>query len=174
MPRAQRMMVAVVFLGVLVWIGLTVATGVGVHHRLPERGFRVPDFALTDLNGRTVTPSLLAGRPWLLHFWASWCSSCLAELPELVAFAQAHPEVTILWVSVGEQPLTVRRSLDGTPLRGLVGVDPDQALASQFRVRGLPATFWIDARGVIREVMTGPMTRAQMEALLPRLDPNAF
>ena len=92
----------------------------------------------------------------------------------MVAFAQAHPEVTILWVSVGEQPQTVRRSLDGTPLRGLVGVDPDQALASQFRVRGLPATFWIDARGVIREVVTGPMTRAQMEALLPRLDPNAF
>lgn len=170
MPRAQRMMVAVVFLVVLLWIGLTVATGVGVHDRLPERGYRVPEFVVTALEGRSLTPSSLAGRPWLLHFWATWCSSCRQELPALEAFARAHPEVTVLWVAVGEEEATVRRFLAGTPLRGLVALDPHQAVASRFAVRGLPSTFWIDARGVIREVVTGPMTFDQMEALLTSLE----
>lgn len=170
MPRAQRIMVSVVFLGVLLWIGLTVATGIGVHDRLPQRGFRVPDFVVTSLDGRSLTPSSLAGRPWLLHFWATWCSSCRQELADLEAFARAHPEVTVLWVSVGEQAETLRQYLAGTPLRGPVGLDPDQGVASRFAVRGLPTTFWVDARGIIREVVTGPMTPAQMEALLASLD----
>lgn len=169
MPRAQRVMVAVVFLGVLLWIGLTVATGVGVKDRLPERGFRVPEFAVTALDGRSLAPAELAGRPWLLHFWATWCSSCRQELPALEAFARAHPEVTVLWVSVGEDAAAVSRFLEGTQLPGPVALDPHQAVASRFGVRGLPSTFWIDARGVIREVVTGPMTRHQMEVMLDRL-----
>ncbi|BAS26015.1 TlpA family protein disulfide reductase [Limnochorda pilosa] len=166
MARPQRIMLTVVFLGILGWIGLTVATGVGVRDALPERGYRVPEFTLVDLDGRPLTPDGLLGRPWLLHFWATWCSSCQKEMPDLAAFAREHPEVTVLSVSVGEKEQTVVDYVAEHPVASPVALDPNQDLYGRFAARGLPTTLWIDSRGVIRQVVTGPMTRSQMDALL--------
>lgn len=166
MARPQRVMLTVVFLGLLLWIGLTVAMGIGVRDRLPERGYRAPEFALLSLDGIPVTTEALLGRPWLLHFWATWCASCLKEMPDLTAFARAHPEVTVLWVSVGEEEQAVRDHLAAHPVVGPVFLDPRQELYARFAGRGLPTTVWVDGRGVIQQVVTGPMSRPQMDALL--------
>ena len=61
----------------------------------------VSDFALEDLDGHTVRLSDFRGRPVLLNFWATWCTACAAELPDLIQLAKRRPEdVAILGISL--------------------------------------------------------------------------
>ncbi len=68
-------------------------------------GPAVSDFALEDLNGRTVRLSDFRGRPVLLNFWATWCTACAAELPDLIQLAKRRPEdLVILGISLDGVP----------------------------------------------------------------------
>ena len=46
-------------------------------------GNTIPDFSLTSLEGKTVNKDSLKGEIVVLNFWASWCTPCMTEIPEL-------------------------------------------------------------------------------------------
>lgn len=48
-----------------------------------KRGMRFPDLAFKDPQGKPTTLKALRGKVVVLHFWGSWCSPCLKEMPEL-------------------------------------------------------------------------------------------
>lgn len=56
----------------------------------PSVGDRIPAFDTVLLDGRTVSGKSLAGRPVLVVIWATWCSICRKELPELQKLYEAH------------------------------------------------------------------------------------
>ncbi len=64
-----------------------------------------PEFALPDLAGKTVRLSELRGRPVLVNFWATWCTACWSELPELVKLQERY----------GDDLVILGISLDGLP-----------------------------------------------------------
>jgi len=64
-----------------------------------------PEFALPDLAGQTVRLIELRGRPVLVHFWATWCTACWSELPELVKLQERY----------GDDLVILGISLDGLP-----------------------------------------------------------
>ena len=64
-----------------------------------------PDFALTDLAGKTVRLTDFRGRPVFINFWATWCTACWSELPELAKLHQRY----------GDQLVILGIALDGLP-----------------------------------------------------------
>ncbi len=133
-----------------------------------------PTWSLTTLDGETLTSDDLAGRPYVVNFWASWCiPACVDEHPILAA---AHDDlddaVTIVGVLYQDAPDDARGFLDRYGDAGYTHlVDERGALAIDYGVTGPPETFFVDADGIVRERERGPLTDADlaehMAAILP-------
>ena len=68
----------------------------------PEQRGQTPDLTVIDAQGKSVRLSTLwAAKPVLVHFWATWCAPCIAELPGLDALARTSGgDLTILPISL--------------------------------------------------------------------------
>jgi len=112
------------------------------------------DFQWQDAKGATHSLDEYKGRPIMLHFWATWCPPCRAELPELDAWKKAHPDIAILPVALDEQPDVAAAYLKSRGI-SLPANQGDTGAAMQLGVRGLPSTFIIAANGKIEQRYIG-------------------
>ena len=127
-----------------------------------------PDFTLKTLEGDSLQLSALNGRTVLLNFWATWCTPCLQEMPLL---AQLHRKweargVTVLGISLDygdTEIITHYTNRLGIPYPILLGSD---AVATAYKVIALPATYVIDADGMITNHITGLVNIEELEAAL--------
>jgi len=95
-----------------------------------------------------------AGHYVLVHFWASWCPPCREELPELTAWARAHPGIVFIPISLDDNAADAASFLKSQALHVplLMGsVDQAQSLG----IRGLPTTIIIDPKGRVVRSMLG-------------------
>lgn len=118
-----------------------------------------PGFTLRTLDGKKLSLSSYRGHPMVLNFWASWCTSCKWEHPFLVqAWETYSPDVSFVGV-VYEDTAANARSFMRQYGGGWPDVlDPDGATAINYGVSGVPETFFIDRRGIVRFKSTGPVT----------------
>ncbi len=124
-----------------------------------------PDFALTDLDGETVMLSDFRGKTVVLNFWASWCPPCREEMPEFQELWDERGEhgaddlvMIALDFLVQDTMADARKFIEGNGFTFPVLFDTaDGAVAERYRVRGLPATFFIDREGVVRWINYGPV-----------------
>ncbi len=124
-----------------------------------------PDFALTNLEGETVMLSDFRGKTVVLNFWASWCPPCREEMPEFQELWDERGEdgaddlvMIALDFLVQDTMTDARNFIEGNGFTFPVLFDTaDGAVADRYRVRGLPATFFIDSEGVVRGVNYGPV-----------------
>jgi len=117
-----------------------------------------PRFALPDPDGSTRALAAEGRRAVLVHFFATWCEPCKAELASLQQFfVQRGHEVGILAVNVGEVPGRVRRFLADTPVSFPVVLDADRAVARTWAVEGLPTTVVLDKTLTPKLAVTGDL-----------------
>ncbi len=120
-----------------------------------------PNFEAQDLDGNVVRLSDFQGRPVILNFWATWCTSCEAEIPALEqVFQEREGEgLVVLGVDWGEGRVGAARAfLDRLGATYVSVMDPSGAIGDRYRVRGLPVTLAIDKDGVIQELVGGELT----------------
>ncbi len=133
----------------------------------PAVGHPAPPFSLPELGGGTVSLAGLLGRPVLLNFWATWCPDCRAEMPALARFrAQVGAQVEVVGVDVHESTSLVSLFAGQNGLGWPILLDGQGLVTADYGVYYLPTSFFLDARGVIRRVYTGPMTLGQMRTFL--------
>lgn len=129
-------------------------------------GSPAPEFRLADLSGRTASLADYKGKVVLVDFWATWCSSCEVELPELKKVHAKYPEsdFALLAVSVDQAgPEVVARYVaeKAMPFRVLFA---DEATPKAYRVFGLPTKFLIARDGTIVAKYLDPPAREKLEA----------
>lgn len=151
----------------------------------PVEGLRVGDVApeltgtvdgqtvqLTDLDGNPINLAALRGHPVWINFFATWCPPCQEETPVLRDAYAAHQAQGLALVAVSVQETTatdVRAYVQRYSLGYTVGFDATSAVFHAYRAFGLPTQFFLDKNGVIRNVVLGPVTRDQVEAILAPL-----
>lgn len=109
------------------------------------------------------------GKPKLLNFWASWCTPCIAEAPQLEALKQQGVE--IIGVAIRDKPENVAGFLDqhGNPY-SRVGADEISSLMIELGASGVPETYVIDGKGNIRYQHIGDIRKEHVPMLLKLLE----
>ncbi len=151
------------------------AIGLGLNPRevpSPFVGKPVPAFQgpLLQEPQRTFAQKEMLGKVWLLNFWATWCPPCREEHPLLVELAQKE-RVPIVGINFKDDPTRALAWLKdlGDPYVATL-TDFDGRLGIDFGVYGMPETFVIDRKGVIRYKRIGVIDRARLDAeILPLL-----
>ncbi len=152
---------------------LAVVSGCGSGGRIPQVGDPAPDFTLTDRRGRTWTLSQLKGQVVLVNFWATWCPPCQQELPSMERLFTDRPEgFTMLALLSNDKVELADFVVDQKGLTFPVLDDTKGLAGVAYGVTGLPETFIIDKKGMIRKKVLGAEewdseeNRAMITALL--------
>jgi cytochrome c biogenesis protein CcmG/thiol:disulfide interchange protein DsbE len=153
------------WLPLALFIGLASAFVLGLHKPDDQTivskmvGATVPDFALPAATAGI--PALGAGDlkgqgPHLVNFFASWCVPCAAEAPILAALAEQ--KVSIVGIAVRDRPEAVVAFLKryGNPY-ARIGSDRHGQVEIDFGSSGVPETFVVDGKGIIRLQVIGPI-----------------
>lgn len=183
--RDRRRRMAMALLPVIVFAGLAVLFVIGLGQEDPSRvpsvliGKPAPEFDLPPLEGLTrqgaqvtgFATGDLQGNVTLVNIWASWCGPCRDEHPHLMALSKVEG-VRLVGINYKDEPANARRFLGalGLPYEA-VGVDADGRTFVDWGAYGVPETFIVDARGIIRHKYIGPITaKALVETILPMIE----
>jgi cytochrome c biogenesis protein CcmG, thiol:disulfide interchange protein DsbE len=139
-----------------------------------EVGRPAPALIVPRLDGSTFDLAALRGKVVIVNFWASWCSPCRAEMPQLDAFYRHHHAqgLELLGLSVDDPQDRA------TVVRIMKSFSYPAALAVAAKVNdfgeplAVPMTWIIDAKGVVRtRLVAGNAVTAQSleQAVLPLL-----
>ncbi len=118
-------------------------------------------FELQDLNNmdRTVSSKELEGKVWLMNVWASWCESCREEHPYIMSLRRSGElQVPVVGLQYKDKAEPGRFFLAryGDPYSYVLR-DPEGKVGLDYGVYGVPETFLVDKKGIIRHKVTGPM-----------------
>ncbi|HEY98042.1 MAG TPA: TlpA family protein disulfide reductase [Dehalococcoidia bacterium] len=135
---------------------------------------KAPDFELMNLEGEVVSLSDYRGNAVMLNFWASWCGPCRYEMP---FFQEIYEDIkwkasglVLIAVNIDESGFTAAGFMEANGFDFMVLLDTTGEVANKYNVRGIPATFFIDERGIIRYSDVGAfMSKAHVEQRLREL-----
>jgi len=153
---------------VIVFLALASVLYVGVVHS-PDKstmasallGKPAPGFELPVLGdaGRKLSSQQLAGKPWVVNVWATWCVECRHEHETLLDIARKN-QVLLVGLNWKDEDGAAQQWLRelGNPY-SVVAVDAEGRTAIDFGVYGAPETFFIDANGLVQYRHVGAMTQ---------------
>ncbi|HEY8864411.1 MAG TPA: TlpA disulfide reductase family protein [Candidatus Dormibacteraeota bacterium] len=128
-------------------------------------GKAAPRLAIETQGGEQVSVWQLQGKPVVLNFWASWCTTCVQELEVLSKASGAHPGVAFVGAdsqdTSGGFTSFERQHPHPYPV-GPIVVGSHQS----YGVAGLPVTFFIDAQGRVAASFAGPLDATTLDHYL--------
>ena len=131
-------------------------------------GFESPPLVI---NGQKVSLASFKGKPVILNFWASWCTSCREESEMLETFWQIWKDkgIQVIGIAVQDTPEAAREFAQKAGKTFVLGIDESGKVGIDYGVYGVPETFFIDASGIIRYKEAGPLTKDILVAEATRL-----
>lgn len=155
----------------IVLCAVLAATAGAVPPKNPLLNKPAPAFTRVSLGNQRVDLAGLRGQVVLLNFWATWCAPCQIEMPKFEQWQDKYKKdgLAIVGVSMDD---------DSEPVKGLVRklrvnypvVMGDEKLGLAYGgVLGLPVTYLIDRKGVIRARYQGATNLDAMEKTIRQL-----
>jgi len=152
------------FIPLAFFIALTALLAVGLKldpKKVPSPfiGKSAPAFELPKLTAaaENISPADMKGKVWLLNVFASWCVSCRAEHAVITRLI-ADTKVEVIGLNYKDQDVDAKRWLAqfGNPYYA-IAVDIEGRTGIDWGVYGVPETFVIDKKGIIRLKHIGPV-----------------
>jgi peroxiredoxin len=128
-----------------------------LHETIVNQGDTAPDFTITADSGRTYSVHDFGGKLLLLNFWATWCGTCIEEIPSLNAMArELQPKgLVVLGVSVDQNEQQYKDFLTRSPLAYQTARDPAEKINTSYGTIQYPESYLIDRNGkVIRKYIS--------------------
>jgi len=147
------------------WVLMSGLAGCGAQHA-PESSFIL-------LDGSRLSSSQLKGKVALVNFWATSCTSCVAEMPDLVATHQKYRERGYETVAVAmsyDPPSYVVNFTESRQLPFKVAIDNTGEVAKAWGdVKLTPTTFLVNRQGEIVKRYVGPPDMDELHRLIEKL-----
>lgn len=136
----------------------------------------VPDFTLTTFEGEQINLADLKGKVVVLNFWASWCKPCEQEAVDLETAWRSYQDrgdVIFLGVDYVDTEPEAKAYLEKFEITYPNGPDLGTRISQEFRIRGVPETYFIDQEGKLVDFQIGPFSSlAQIQSKIePLLTP---
>lgn len=138
-----------------------------------QKGQEVPNFTFATFDGQQYNLKDLRGKVVVVNFWASWCKPCEQEAADLESAWQAYKDqgqVVFLGVDYVDTEPEARAYLDKFQISYPNGPDLRTVISQQFRIRGVPETYFIDSQGKLAYSQIGPFSSmAEIKAIIDPL-----
>ena len=120
------------------------------------------------LDGKTFNLASERGKWVIVNFWATWCSPCLAEMPDISRYVAAHKNVVAIGLAYQPEPLAdvlkfVRKHPVDYPL---ARIDMQHPPAGVQMPMGLPTTDLIAPDGQLAKRFIGPVNAKLLDAAI--------
>ncbi|MBI2875998.1 MAG: TlpA family protein disulfide reductase [Candidatus Tectomicrobia bacterium] len=131
-----------------------------------------PDFALPDLQGKTVRLSDFGGKVIILDFWATWCPPCREEIPHFVELYSQYRNHGFQMIGISLDaagPAVVKEFARKYGINYPILMADDQVALQYGGIPGIPTTFVIDRQGKVSERHVGYREKETFEKALRSL-----
>jgi cytochrome c biogenesis protein CcmG/thiol:disulfide interchange protein DsbE len=129
-------------------------------------GDLAPKFQTVTVDGKNVDYfSGNAGKPLVIRFWADWCKYCEGEMKAIESVYQRHKGkgLEVLAINAGQDKATIDAFIKKIGVTYPALLDEKSNIARSYGVVGLPTTYFVDAKGVIRAKIIGEADEATFE-----------
>lgn len=133
---------------------------------LASVGAEAAGFDLTDTQGHRHRLADYRGRWVIVNFWATWCVPCIQEIPEIAAFARAHPDVVVIGVATdAEDAAKVKRFAAKLGHAYPLVLSNDRVEKQLGHPYALPTTRIFDPEGKLAYDRAGRVDRKSLERI---------
>lgn len=106
-------------------------------------------------------PAAYFGKPLVVRFWADWCKYCEGEMKAIETVYQANKgKLEVLAINAGQDKATINAFIKKIGVTYPALLDENSTIARSYGVVGLPTTFFIDVKGVVRGKIVGEADEA--------------
>ena len=172
MSRAVRFAPLALLLLVIVALVWRLATPADTSVHSTLEGKSVPQFSLpAALPDKPALSSadLATGQAHLVNVFASWCVPCVSEVKVLQMLKDSGVRVDGIAVRDRADDLGDFLASNGDPYER-IGIDPESKVQISLGSSGVPESFVVDGKGVIRYQQIGPIERSDVPMILAKLE----
>jgi len=128
-----------------------------------------PTLVVKTLDDKEFDLSKQNGKYVIVNFWATWCSPCIKELPDISKFVEKNKHVTAIGLAYDDSEKSeimafLKEHPVSYPMAQVDTLDPPKAFETP---RGLPTTYIIDPEGKVTQKFAGPLDETSLSKAIP-------
>ncbi|WP_338786774.1 TlpA disulfide reductase family protein [Metabacillus sp. FJAT-53654] len=140
-------------------------------NRIMIEGEKAVDFTLKTVEGKAFNLSDYTGKIVVVNFWTTWCTYCQEEMEELIKFREEAKSLNVELLGVNvtsseQSENVVIQFVKDLELPFQVGLDVHGEVSKTYQIIGIPTTFIIDKKGIVKKKLLGPVTSDMLKELI--------